>query len=113
MGNIDAEIYEAARVDGANIFQRIFRISLPLIKNTIGILLVLSMIHGFRSFDAIFIMTGGRPMGLSNVMGTQLYYESFQFMNFGYASVYAVVMLIFSLLIGISYIKVSGYRREQ
>lgn len=108
--NIDAGIYEAAKIDGASTMKRIISISIPLLKNVFAIIIALQFIFSFRIFDVIWVMTGGGPAGATEVLGTHLYKLAFQATKFGYASVLAVIMFIISLILSLIYIKISGYQ---
>lgn len=111
MQNIDEELYEAAKIDGASTARRIFSITMPLLKNVFSILIIMQLIFAFKVFDIIYIMTGGGPSGQTEVLGTLLYRSAFKLRDFGSASVIAVVMLIVAIVFSLIYIKVSGYSK--
>lgn len=86
---IDQEIYEAAQIDGANIWQRIFHITIPCIKPTIMVLLLLDLskvIHG--DFQMFFNLTGNNPTlyKVSDIIDTYVYRSLIQTQNFGMSS---------------------------
>ncbi|MBC7320264.1 sugar ABC transporter permease, partial [bacterium] len=97
--SIPSELFDAAKVDGANTFQRFFRIDLPLLLGQIKLLIVLTYIGTMQDFTTIFIMTGGGPASSTYVPALQLYYSAMRFNKFGYASAIATVLFIV-LLIG-------------
>jgi len=109
MQNINEEIYEAAEIDGANKLQRIIKITIPLLKNVISIIVVLQMILSFKVFTYVFIMTEGKPSGQTHVLGTLLYRYAFEFNQFGYSSVLSIFMLAMAFIFGFVYLKISGY----
>ena len=111
MQNINEEIYEAARIDGASTIQRIFRITVPLLRNVFSIIIMLQLIFSFKVFDIVWAMTQGGPAGSTEVLGTHLYQVAFRQMQFGYGSVVAVIMFLVSIIFAIVYIRVSGYRK--
>src|SRR5690606_16741380 len=71
------DIYEAATVDGANRWQKLTRMTLPLMKPTILATLMLGFIYTLRVFDVIWVMTGGGPVNATEVLPTLAYRESF------------------------------------
>jgi len=99
--NIGIEIYEAAEIDGANKFQNFFHITLPLLKPTTSVCLLLTTISGFVSFDFIYIMTKGGSDHSSEVLATLLFQEGFKFSNVGYSAAISVILMIVVLIISI------------
>ena len=100
---IPAELYEAAKVDGAGPWQRLIRITVPLLKNTTYLVLTFGMINAFQVFDQIAAMSKqsplGSPSGATSTLVTFLYQQSFSYMDMGYGSAAAVILflIIFSL----------------
>jgi multiple sugar transport system permease protein len=102
MQGLPAEYYEAAMVDGANVFQRFAHITLPGIRPVLIILLALETISAMNSFDIIYIMTGGGPGFATEIFGLFVYRIGFKTLNFAEASaasvvIIAIVMLLFSV----------------
>lgn len=99
---IPEEYYDAAKVDGANGIQRLFRITIPLLAPTTFFLFVMSVIGTFQVFTQIFIMTNGGPLRRTTTIGFYLYEKAFLLFDMGYASAmgYALfaMVLIFTLL---------------
>lgn len=95
---IPPELYEAANVDGANGFNKFFKITLPLLTPTIFFNLVMQMINGFLAFTQCFIITQGKPMDSTLFYTVYTYFQSFTFYNTGYGAALAWVML---LLVGL------------
>lgn len=100
---VPTELYEAAKVDGANSWQRLTKITVPMIKNTTYLVLTFGMINAFQIFDQIAAMSKqsplGSPSGATSTLVTFLYQQSFSYMDMGYGSAAAVVLflIIFSL----------------
>lgn len=94
---IPQELYEAAKVDGANNPQCFFRITLPLLTPTIFFNLVMQLINGFLAFTQCYIITQGKPMNSTLLYTVYMYQQSFEFYKTGYGAAMAWVML---LLIG-------------
>lgn len=102
---VPEDIKEAAQVDGAGRFTRFIRIVLPHIKGIMLTVLILEIIWNFRSFDLVFLMTGGGPMHATEVLSTYVYNKAFRSLDFGYASALAIFMLIVMVLISLFYIR--------
>lgn len=98
---IPAELYEAAMVDGANAYQRFRFITIPRLRGVLATVITLDFIWSFRSFDLVFLMTGGGPMNVTELLSTYVYNVAFRSWRFGYAGAISVVMLV--LLLGASF----------
>ena len=84
---ISREIYEAAKVDGADAIRSFFSITLPLLTPTTFFVSTMLIISSFKVFDTIYIMTGGGPGRATNVLVYYIYNTAFVKFKFGYASV--------------------------
>jgi multiple sugar transport system permease protein len=100
--SIPEELYDAARVDGANGLQKLLHITVPLLAPTTFFILITSVIGSFQSFAHIYIMTGGGPLRRTTVIGYYLYEKGFRHFEMGYASAMAYVLFaiifVFTLL---------------
>jgi multiple sugar transport system permease protein len=100
--SIPEELYDAARVDGANGLQKLLYITVPLLAPTTFFILITSIIGSFQSFAHIYIMTGGGPLRRTTVIGYYLYEKGFRHFEMGYASAMAyelfAIIFIFTLL---------------
>lgn len=96
--SVPEDVYEAADLDGAGVLQKIRHITLPYLRPLIIINFVGAFINAFRSFDFIFVMTGGGPMFATHVAGLEIWYNAFLYLKFGYAV--AMAWLLGSLLVG-------------
>ncbi len=96
---INQDLFEAARVDGATSWQETRYVTLPLLRPTILVVLILSVIAGFQAFDYIFVLTGGGPTFSTTLMVQFIYRTGFEQFRFGLAAAGAVVLflIIFSL----------------
>jgi multiple sugar transport system permease protein len=94
---IPEEFYDAAKVDGASGMQRLFYITIPLLKPTTMFLAITSAIGSFQIFTQIYIMTSGGPLNRTSTVGYYLYEKAFQHFDMGYASAmaYALFAMIF------------------
>ena len=96
--NVDVSQVEAAKIDGANWFQRAWYIVIPGIAPVITMVTAITLIGGFAVFDNVFVMTGGGPGHASEVLGTYTYQVAFQENQAGYGSALAVLMTVLSLV---------------
>jgi multiple sugar transport system permease protein len=108
---ISNDLYEAADIDGAGFFKKLFYITIPQLKNIIFTLVVLEFIWNFRSFDLVFLMTGGGPMNSTEVLSTYIYHHAFRTLDFGYASATAIFMLLIMVALSFFYLK-SSIKKE-
>ena len=98
---IPTDLYEAAEIDGANWWQRILRITLPMLSPTIFFQLITGVIFSMQIFTETFIMTDGGPANASLFYMLYLYRQAFQYFKMGYASALAWVFFIAILLLTI------------
>jgi len=96
---IPTQLYEVADIDGASRIQGFLYITLPLLKPTLGVCVLVGMIASFRLFDLVFVLTNGGPAHESEILLTWLYKQAFSFGNFGYAAVLTIVL--FALMLAI------------
>ena len=102
---IPQEIYRAARVDGAGIFAIFRKITLPLLKPVILVVLLFRTLDAFRVFDAIYVLTGGGPANTTETLSIYAYKVLFQTLQFGYGSALSVVIFLCIGSISIFYIR--------
>ncbi|MBN2545974.1 MAG: sugar ABC transporter permease [Spirochaetes bacterium] len=84
ISTIDPELYDAAKVDGANHFQRVLHVTLPCIKSTIATMLLLNLSHVLLIFDQIIVMQNAAVYAVSDVLRTYSYREGLENMNIAY-----------------------------
>lgn len=109
--SIDAELYEAARIDGATPWQSFWRITMPLLWPVTTLVIILTSINILKLFDLVYVMTSGGPNYASEVLTTYMYSQGFEFNRMGYGSALAVVILLLTLLFTLLQAKVfSGER---
>ena len=105
LSSIPESLYEAGEVDGANVFQRFIYITLPQIKTVFLIALTLTTIWTFNSFNVIYVLTGGGPMGGTETMMIRIYREAFGKYNLGMSSALSVTVFVILTLLSIFYWK--------
>lgn len=80
-------------LDGANAFQRFWRITVPLLRPFTAINILLASLGAFSVFDLIYVMTQGGPFKATNVAMVEIYLQAFQFNRLGYAGSMSVILL--------------------
>lgn len=101
---IPKELYEAAISDGASPWQQFRHVTLPGLRTTNFVVIALSLIESFKVFDLVFVMTNGGPGNSTQVLGTWMFANVFQYFNAGYGTAIAVVITVIALLVGIPYV---------
>ena len=101
--SIDTTYYEAATVDGANYWQKLFKITLPLVKSSLTVSTVLNIIYVFNSFPIIWTMTKGDPANHTDTLVTYLYKLAFYNGRQGEAAAVSVIGFIILLICASTY----------
>lgn len=99
------QLLRAAQVDGANAWQRFWHVTFPHLKGVSMVTVLLLMVANFNSFIIPWIMTGGGPVGASDIWITQIYQLAFGRQRWGAASAYAVILFIVMMTLGYFYVK--------
>lgn len=107
--SIPQDIYEAASIDGASRIKQFFSITIPYIKPTIIMTLLLRTIWVFNSFDLIVVITGGGPASSSQTLPGYMYSKAFSSLDFGMASAMGVIIMIALTLYAIFFMYVTKY----
>lgn len=102
------ELYEAASIDGAGRFQKFWYMTIPLLKPTLLSVLTLGFIYTFKTFDLVYIMTGGGPLNGTEILATLSYGLTFDDFEFGQGAAVANIMLLVLFIVGIINLKISG-----
>ena len=102
---IPAELYDAASIDGARGLRAFQHVTLPLIRGTLGLALVLSTINHFNNFTLPFVMFGSSPPDQVNVLPLNIYVNSFITFNFGLGAAMSVVALLVMLVPAVVYLQ--------
>ncbi|EXG82711.1 carbohydrate ABC transporter permease [Cryptosporangium arvum] len=97
MSKIDPALYEAARLDGAGPIREFVSITLPSLRQEIGVCVTVTVIAALASFDIIFVSTQGGPGGATSVPGLEIYYLAFSEREIGMASALAVTLVVLVL----------------
>lgn len=102
--------YEAAELDGANAWQKFWHITLPGLQSTLIFAIITTMIFTLRSFEQVYVMTGGGPLNSTNLMVYYIYQEAFAQFDFGYAAAAATVLFAVTLIL--VYLQLQTWKEE-
>lgn len=105
LGSIDPEVQEAARVDGANVLQLFFRITLPLLAPVILVAMLLKTIFSLKLIDQVVTMTGGGPGNSTETLNFFIYRQGFSFLDMGYASALAWISVLGIAVFTVFYVR--------
>lgn len=94
ISKIDPALYEAARIDGASWFNEFINVTVPLLRQEIGVCLTVTVINALAAFDIVYVATGGGPGNSTAVPGIQIYILAFTEQRIGLASALAVMLML-------------------
>lgn len=106
--SVPDDIYEAADIDGCGMFRKFFSLTLPYIKPTIIMTVLLRTIWIFNSFDLIVIITGGGPVNYSQTLPSYMYSKAFASYDFGLASAFGVLLIVILGIYAVLFLKLSN-----
>jgi raffinose/stachyose/melibiose transport system permease protein len=104
---IPNSLYEAAMLDGAGVMQRFFNITLPLLKETTFIALLLAITGGFAGFDLFFAMTNGQPFNATEIPTTWIIKQAFDASQMGYGVALTVILMLVIGVISVVYLRLT------
>jgi multiple sugar transport system permease protein len=110
LGNIPAELYDAAKVDGASGWRLFRHITLPLLSPTTFFLLLLTVIGTFKAFNHIYVMTRGGPAGATETSSLYIFSQMFEFQRYGYSAALSFILFTVILIITVIQNRVAGSR---
>lgn len=111
--SVDSSLIDAAHIDGANRQQTFKHVTLPALRPTITIVLVLSTINSLKAFDIVYGMTGGGPAQSTQMLALWAFTQSMEIFDYGRGSAVSVVLLIITLAIVVPYMIWSQRREEE
>jgi multiple sugar transport system permease protein len=109
---IPEQVYEAASIDGANARQQLFRITLPLMSRTTGLIVVLQLVASLKIFDQIYLMTTGGPNFATRPIIQYIYESGFTSYRIGYASAISYMFFVVIVIVSVAQFKLFGGRKE-
>ena len=107
--SIPDEIYEAADMDGFGMFRKFFSLTLPYIKPTVIMTILLRTIWIFNSFDLVVIVTQGGPANYSQTLPSYMYTKAFSGYDFGLAGAFGVLLMVILGVYAVLFLKLSNY----
>jgi multiple sugar transport system permease protein len=105
LSTIPQDLYEAAELDGANVIQRFFTITLPMMRSTIGAIISLGLIFTLQQFDLFAAITAGGPNNSSNVAQYWAWDLSFRQYDFAKGATISVIMIVFVMIASVVYVR--------
>lgn len=112
LSNVPEELYEAARIDGANSWQCFTAITLPLIIPTMRTSAVLQLVGSLKYFDLFYVMMGGAPNANTELMATYMYKKGFTEFQMGYASTIAAFMFLICFVFACIFLYMTSRKGE-
>lgn len=109
--NIPRELYEAAEIDGANAWRRLWAVTLPGLRPTMTYVIILAANGAFQAFDQIYVMTGGGPLRSTETVVYRVYIEGFANFRQGYAAALSFILMAVTMVIGVIQLSIS--RRQE
>ncbi|SDD61738.1 raffinose/stachyose/melibiose transport system permease protein [Paenibacillus sp. UNCCL117] len=97
--NISSEVEDAAKIDGAVGFRRLYLIVVPMIWDTIKVAIVLCISGSLKAFDLIYVMTHGGPAQSTELLATYMYNSTFNVFRYGYGASVSTLIIIFSMIL--------------
>lgn len=102
---ISSELYEAGRVDGATGWKSFTHITLPLIKPTVLVTLIMLSLEYFNMVTLIYVFTGGGPFSATETLSLRAFKEGFEYWNIGMGSAFSVLLFGFNIILSLLYVK--------
>ena len=110
--SVPTPLVEAAKVDGANYWQTLRKVIIPMLRPAMVVVLALTAINSLKSFEVIWVMTKGGPFNNSDTLAVFMYSESFRKLKMGYGSSAAVVLFVMTLVIIVLYFRQTAAAEE-
>lgn len=106
--SVPQQLYEAARMDGANTWERFTNVTLPHLRSVILVMALLLTIWNMNTFTYVYVLTGGGPVRQTEVLGVYIYNTAFQGFHFGVASAAAVIVFVITGVLTLIYVRILG-----
>jgi multiple sugar transport system permease protein len=112
LSNISGELYEAARVDGSSAWHSFWKLTLPLLKPILTVLLISKTIWALQTFDLPYILTGGGPSNSTELISLYIQKTALMFTQFGYGASMSYVLMLVTFVLCMMYIKLISKKGE-
>jgi len=110
---LPSEVLEASKIDGAEWWQQIFLVKLPMIKSILVIALLMRLIDVFRALEVMYIMTGGGPGRSTELLSLHIYNRAFATQQLGYASAISVLLIVIVFMLSLGILKMNNPMGER
>jgi alpha-1,4-digalacturonate transport system permease protein len=110
LSQISPELYEAARIEGANAWQQFWRITLPMLRPTILLVVILATVHATQAFETILLLTDGGPGGATRLVVQNMYLAAFGRLQPGYGVAQAVIL--FPIIMFVAWLQMRLFKQE-
>lgn len=110
--SIDAEVYEAAKVDGASSLQRFRLLTIPLLRTSLTIVVIVLLVSSLNNAEVPLVVTGGGPGDATMTLALQIYQTAFADLEFGGAAALASAAMVLNILLVLAYTRMSRLGRE-
>lgn len=104
------DLYDAARIEGANSFQKFWHVTFPLLAPFTFFVFIISIANSFQSIDQVYIMTQGAPNDSTNLFVYYIYQQAFRYWNMGYGATLTALLMIFLLSLTLIFFRFLGRR---
>ncbi|TPW28220.1 sugar ABC transporter permease [Martelella alba] len=108
LAGINRELYDAAAVDGASAFRKLWHVTIPGLVPAFSVVIMLSLIRGFRVFTEIYTTTGGGPANATEVIMTSIFKTGFEKFDYGYAAAVSFMLFAFTVCLTILHVTVKN-----
>lgn len=110
---LPGEVLEASKIDGANWWQHILFVKLPMIKSILIIALLMRLIDVFRALEVMFIMTGGGPGRATELLSLHIYNRAFSTQQLGYASAISVLLIVLVAILSLAILRIGNPMKDK
>jgi len=108
LASINRELYDAASVDGASAFRKLWHVTIPGLVPAFSVVVMLSLIRGFRVFTEVYTTTGGGPANATEVIMTNIFKAGFERFDYGYAAAVSFLLFAFTVCLTIVHVSVKN-----
>jgi raffinose/stachyose/melibiose transport system permease protein len=110
---VPEDVLEAAKIDGVNKIQNLFKILIPMTWESVKICIIVVITEGLKTFDLVYVMTEGGPNGMTETPATLMYSEAFKYDHFGRGSAIGIMILLSSVLITVVVLRIMNGKKSR